>query len=216
MTDKQIIIDGVDVSGCNFTLERDGKIKCECTHATGFGVICDCESWKTCDYKNYKRKEQECEELKSVRDSWMSKFEQETKIRELYQDGLDQLKAENEELTKYKSLFEKTRNLYNEARMNNYELLDEIKDLKDSIKRTICQSECYRYKEAEKLSQTLAEIKEVLQLYNNTTIGIDKGNGIFEFEVSNNNVLGGKLIYCYDTNPAKKALQKISEVENGI
>ena len=63
MTDKQIIIDGVDVSGCNFTLERDGKIKCECCHATGFGVICDCESWKTCDYKNYKRKEQECERL---------------------------------------------------------------------------------------------------------------------------------------------------------
>ena len=65
MINKQIIIDGVDVSGCNFTLERDGKIKCECTHATGFGVVCDCESWKTCDYKNYKRKEQECERLKA-------------------------------------------------------------------------------------------------------------------------------------------------------
>ena len=62
MTDKQIIIDGVDVSGCNFTIERDGKIKCECTHATGFGVICDCESWKTCDYKKYKRKEQEVQQ----------------------------------------------------------------------------------------------------------------------------------------------------------
>ena len=63
MTDKQIIIDGVDVSGCIFTLERDGKIKCECCHATGFGVICDCESWKTCDYKNYKRKEQSEEKI---------------------------------------------------------------------------------------------------------------------------------------------------------
>ena len=48
MENKEIIIDGVDVSGCNFTLERDGKMKCECTHATGFGVICDCKSWKTC------------------------------------------------------------------------------------------------------------------------------------------------------------------------
>lgn len=42
------------------------KIKCECTNATGFGVICDCKSWKTCDYKNYKRKEQEFEKLKQT------------------------------------------------------------------------------------------------------------------------------------------------------
>ncbi len=42
------------------------------------------------------RKTQECEELKSVLDSWMSKCERETRIKELYQDGLDQLKAENE------------------------------------------------------------------------------------------------------------------------
>ena len=64
-----------------------------------------------------------------------------------------------------------------------------------------------------KYEQTLIEIKEVLQFYNNTTIGTDKGNGIFEFEVSNDNILGGKFICCYDTNPAKKALQKISECE---
>ena len=170
MTDKQIIIDGVDVSGCNFTLERDGKIKCECTHATGFGVICDCESWKTCDYKNYKRKEQECERLKldlieaKAHRDYLNNLAL-SKTLNLVSEQLDQLKAENEELTKYKSLFEKTRNLYNEARMNNYELLDEIKDLKDSIKRTICQSECYRYKEAEKLKQTLTEIKEITEPY---------------------------------------------------
>ena len=27
-------------------------------------LICNCEAWKTCHYKNYKRKEQEYEELK--------------------------------------------------------------------------------------------------------------------------------------------------------
>lgn len=48
--------------------------------------------------KQLKRKEQECEELKFVRDSWLSKCEQETKLREFYQDRLDQLKAENEGL----------------------------------------------------------------------------------------------------------------------
>ena len=70
---------------------------------------------------------------------------------------------ECEELKQYKSLFEKTRNLWNESRMNNYKLLDEIKDLKDSLKRTICQSECYKYKEADKLKQILIEIKEFIQ-----------------------------------------------------
>lgn len=39
---KEIIIDGVDVAGCNFRLEREEKQKCECCHATGFSVICDC------------------------------------------------------------------------------------------------------------------------------------------------------------------------------
>ena len=47
--------------------------------------------------KQLARKTQECEELKSVRDSWLSKCEQETKIKELYQDELDQLKAKKEQ-----------------------------------------------------------------------------------------------------------------------
>lgn len=64
------------------------------------------------------------------------------------------------------------------------------------------------------LKAILTEIKAALQFYNYSTIGKDKGNGIFEFEVVNDNVLGGKLICCYDTNPAKKALQKIDEVTN--
>lgn len=72
---------------------------------------------------------------------------------------------ECEELKRYKSLFEKARDLWNEASRTNYKLLDKIEDLQDSLKRTICQSECYRYKEAEKLKQTLTEIKEYLKPY---------------------------------------------------
>lgn len=64
-----------------------------------------------------------------------------------------------------------------------------------------------------KLKQTLAEIKPILEFYANSTIGTDKGNGVFEFEVFNNNVLGGKLICYYNTNPAREALRKISECE---
>ncbi len=64
MTDK-IIIGDIDVTECNFRLERDNQQKCECCHATGFGVICDCEKWHNCYFKQLKRVEQECETLKS-------------------------------------------------------------------------------------------------------------------------------------------------------
>ena len=104
MTKKeQIIIDGVDVSECNFRLERDNQQKCECTHATGFGVICDCHSWQNCYFKQLAcktqlsikqskelirlRKElqestvknrnlkQECDELISEKDFYLQKIE---------------------------------------------------------------------------------------------------------------------------------------------
>ena len=61
---EQIIINDIDVSECNFRLERNGKQKCECCHATGFGVICDCEKWQNCYFKQLKRLEEENKELK--------------------------------------------------------------------------------------------------------------------------------------------------------
>ena len=96
---------------------------------------------------------------------------------------------------------------------SNYcRFVDELDQLKanNDLFRTCHDNEQAKIR---KYEQTLIEIKEVLQFYNNTTIGTDKGNGVFEFEVPNDNISGGKLIYCYDTNPAKKALQKIRECE---
>ena len=59
MTDKQIIIDGVDVSGCPHYIHKDGSCSSQ-----------DCECIKcihnVCFYKDYKAKEQECEELKQT------------------------------------------------------------------------------------------------------------------------------------------------------
>ena len=56
MTDKQIIIDGVDVSGCPYYIDSEGSCS---SH--------DCECIKcihnVCFYKDYKAKEQECAEL---------------------------------------------------------------------------------------------------------------------------------------------------------
>ena len=104
MTDKQIIIDGVDVSGCEYY----NKIN---KHT---GQYCICELEPNCLYKQLKRKEQECEglkegysELTDIVSPYMDDFTGYNEelggfdivlcIKELLEQ-LDQLKAENEEL----------------------------------------------------------------------------------------------------------------------
>ena len=63
MTDKQITIDGIDVSGCIFhsltTMGYAGYNYCKC-----FECVCECHN--DCYYKQLKHKEQECEELKRL------------------------------------------------------------------------------------------------------------------------------------------------------
>ena len=56
MTDKQIIIDGCDVSGCKYFANN----KCLMLCATGTA----CDVYPYCYYKAYKAKEQECEAYK--------------------------------------------------------------------------------------------------------------------------------------------------------
>ena len=63
MIDKQMIIDGVDVSECkNFSCgkcEEENKIPRTINHFTT-----DCRMYPNCYYKQLKAKEQECKELK--------------------------------------------------------------------------------------------------------------------------------------------------------
>ena len=61
MTDKQIIIDGVDVSGCNcLGVKLTKKHMCICDS------IDFCNEEPNCYYKQLKRKEQECNKLKQT------------------------------------------------------------------------------------------------------------------------------------------------------
>ena len=63
MTDKPIIINGVDVSGCeHLGLYKEYKLKC--------GSCCpiDCSDNPNCYYKQLMRKEQECEKLKKKKE----------------------------------------------------------------------------------------------------------------------------------------------------
>ena len=72
MTDKQIIIDGVDVSGCYCYVSTSKEYSC--------GLTCSkfhyrfCKQHPHCYYKQLKRKEQECEKAKKIIETAVDDF----------------------------------------------------------------------------------------------------------------------------------------------
>ena len=153
MTDKQIIIDGVDVSGCKYfckftTICRNENI--------GRVVRPRCKNVVDCYYKQLKLKEQECEELKE-KYKWYDHYKEQA----LYNKNLcnekskqlDQLKAENEELKKQvcglrpelKFIINKTCCKYNiEAKYYHEKIVEIINNL-------------------DKYERNLADIKEIAE-----------------------------------------------------
>ena len=125
MTDKQIIIDGVDVSGCDFLAKEDDYCSYSgITYAYKGQCMCSdeemCKEHPKCFYKKVlkqaKAKEQECERLKVNSEEQSYRYAEldadyiclQDKVGKLERailrrnDELDQLKAENE--TKQKAL----------------------------------------------------------------------------------------------------------------
>ena len=105
MTDKQIIIDGVDVSGC----EHCGYDNvCKLKSASNYTV--DCKDNPNCYFKQLKRKEQECERLENIiNEAKNSKLDLKSflvgeAVQNEYEQQLDQLKAEKD---KYSLFIEK-------------------------------------------------------------------------------------------------------------
>ena len=122
MTDKQIIIDGVNVSGC----EKQGE--------TIAGIITKhklCKDNPNCVYKQLKRKGQELEELQETIDDFI------TDNNSLYSDdgkqpsNLDELQecmqSSMNEFVKYKQALDEIEKLAKE----NVELLEIINQAKD-------------------------------------------------------------------------------------
>ena len=66
MTDKKITSNGVDVSGCIYFKKNNKMSMCRACNS-GVGTPY-CEYHKDCYYKQLKRKERECEELKKAND----------------------------------------------------------------------------------------------------------------------------------------------------
>ena len=89
MTDKQMIIDGVDVSGCSYyqhnmcTATKDDYGDCS--------LCCQDYDMNDCYYKQLKRKEQECEELRNKLNSNIERMNEQN----------EKLHNENKELKSY-------------------------------------------------------------------------------------------------------------------
>ena len=171
MSDEQIIIDGVDVSGC-LAFKYDGIIKKPICRSGGLKSAynsCLCAENIDCDYKQLKRKEQECEALKFF---LKQKIEEHNKLAVNYDACVNmantKLKEKEQECEKksweignlgYK--IKNQRKEINKLQQQLDQLKEENEELKEYIKRlhNLCGNETdkqYKYK------QTLAEIKEIV------------------------------------------------------
>lgn len=104
--DKEIIIDGVDVIRCKNYLDYTDKYDCK------LGRYCKLNP--NCYFKQLQRKEQECEELKAQRDTYIN-------LTHIYKD-LSKGRKDTKSVTNYIKGLETKLNKYKQA-------LNEIKEV---------------------------------------------------------------------------------------
>lgn len=230
MTNKQIIKNGIDVSGCEYYFDE----KCRCMDASimqDFYSCPQCNSNPNCYYKQLKRKEQECEELK---EKYLNLKEQNgSSIVQLNttNEQLDQLKAENWNLKRELMQYEKDVKELNHFAMKLKQTLTEIKEIAEESMRAgrmlsggwlsqkISEAEESKLKhcfsdDCERYKKVLEEIKPILELYANSKIGEEQPDGTYKIVGKAIGVMGGACIVYYDPRPAREGLKKISEVED--
>ncbi len=101
MTDKeQIIIDGVDVSGCILRRRKEPN----CTVCNGYSSKVfefDCSDFKNCYFKQLARKTQEYEELKEEYEAVKSESFTREELITLQEKDIDSYRKALEEIKKY-------------------------------------------------------------------------------------------------------------------
>ena len=183
MTDKQIIIDGVDVSGC----ENYGETMAKTHNCTLYDEYLRPCKGTDCYYKQLKRKEQECE-------AYQKQFKADTKEMEDYQNTIvrhlesieywvQQFKAKEQECEQLKNLLEgvqksleveieecsKWSQLETEARfelVKTQQQLDQLKAENEELKGVVDENFLHALEEqdgADKYFKTLTEIKEIAE-----------------------------------------------------
>ena len=133
MTDKEKIIDGVDVSVCYQYMPR---------HMEDYDIDtldycryhfkpCKDVDIKYCYFKQLKRKEKECEELKEDRERWKSNFNGKVSAIEELLQQLDQLKAKEQALDEIEKYLDAQQKYFDGEDYHN--LLDIINKVKEEI-----------------------------------------------------------------------------------
>lgn len=147
MTDKQIIIDGVDVSVCEF-LTKTGHCKAQMSI---MGIDTNkCKCFPNCYYKQLKRKEQECEGLKKECETWKNQVlildgeDITVQITQQQFEDYNQLKKENDTLRQFLS----KEPLALQALQSGYASYKKSSDV--------------FYEMVKQYKQTIAEIKEIV------------------------------------------------------
>lgn len=153
---KQIIIDGVDVSGCPQLMEdyqranniegRYEHIKhvCECGERGVEEYWFECKYNPNCYYKQLKRKEQEC-------DMWKNLTVDNGAVALKYQEQLDLLKAENKHLN----------DLLNQALKELEQSREAIEKIKELIQKEI--NDCEHCDDCESCEYNCCT-KQILQI----------------------------------------------------
>ena len=111
MTDKHIIIDGCDVSGCKYFDSHCKECKAEYYTRYGYEIVKfnSCKDNPNCYFKQLKRKEQECEELKKEIKTKTYHWEQCTEeILKGTKQFVDRMEKAEKTLTEIKDLLLKT------------------------------------------------------------------------------------------------------------
>ena len=154
MTDKQIIIDGVDVISCN---HFDMNFK----HCDILGRLC--REHNNCDYKQRKRKEQECEfsNLRIIQmQETLSQYETDLSTTDCIAETLKaqnkELKAENGELEETIDGLLKVQYQLADSNKKLRECFTEIKEIAEELKNF--------YEELGKCEDlTVVRLKQILQ-----------------------------------------------------
>lgn len=195
MTDKQIIIDGIDVSECIYFKMNNKMPMCRACNS-GIGSPY-CEYHKDCYYKQLKRKEQECDELKAE----LKNFQ------DMAKKGLDEFKDVggcwgcglqlqlNQDIQDIKQL-----------KAENDELKEKVKELRqgwincDNGRNLQEANSEFRQRVINRYKQALMEIEEIAENMNNECFYND-------FDCEDCDMKNG----CTYFNK-KQILQKIGEV----
>ena len=144
MTDKQIMIDGVDVSGCEC---YNPNIKMNCIlHPLQSDA---CKNNPNCCYKQLARKEQECKELKEINSTLLEYHRHAVTCQECYEDGLEDGKTSNKELRKLKQTLTDIKEIAEPYKMPIKKICGNCKKYDDCHACCYKDINCYKYTSAD-------------------------------------------------------------------